>query len=199
MSIHATRAASLAMMSILVGRAGAAPAGAEPAPGAPPALAAPPALHVDAEIDPTAYALSGNSIHVGIGYRRFRLDLGNFAIAIPAWLHGNDGFDASFDGYGAKLQVFPFDEQRGLFAGIDGGWSRVWIQRKGTDLAVRQQQLSAGVHLGYRIAVIDRFYVTPWIGVSYQPGARDVVLAEATFEAMPISVFPAVHLGYRFQ
>jgi len=31
----------------------------------------------DVEVDPTAYALSGNSIHVGVGYQHLRLDLGN--------------------------------------------------------------------------------------------------------------------------
>ena len=163
------------------------------------AAADPTPLHVDVEIDPTAYVLSGNSIHVGLGAGRFRLDLGNFALALPQWVHGDDGFDVSFDGYGAKLQVFPFAEQRGLFAGIDAGVSRVLFQRQGSDLAVRQTQFGAGVHVGYRIPIVDRFYATPWLGVGYQFGTSDVTLSGATSKAMPISVFPAIHLGYQFQ
>jgi hypothetical protein len=175
----ATLAASLA--------AGTTAAGASP-------------LHVDAEIDPTAYALSGNSIHVGIGYDQYRLDLGNFAMRVPQFVHGDDGFDVSFAGYGVKLQMFPFSEhQRGLFAGIDGEVTRVLVQRQGGAMAERQNQLGAGVHVGYRIAIVDRLYVTPWIGVGYQFGASDVTLGGATYKASPISVFPAIHLGYQFE
>src|SRR4051812_21013814 len=120
-------ARSFASFLVLAGLA--ATAGAEPSP-----------LHADVEIDPTAYVLSGNSIHVGIGTGRYRLDLGNFAMAMPQFVHGDDGFDVSFHGYGAKLQVFPFAEQRGWFVGVDGGVSRVLIQRQGSDLAVQQTQ-----------------------------------------------------------
>lgn len=161
------------------------------------ATAAP--LHVDAEIDPTAYVLSGNSIHVGIGTGKLRVDLGNFALAVPEFVHGNDGFDAAFDGYGVKLQLFPFsDEQHGMFAGVDGGVSRVLVQRQGTDLAARHTEVGFGVHIGYRISIVDRFYATPWIGVGYQFGAKDATLAGATYKSTSFNIFPAVHLGYQF-
>jgi hypothetical protein len=175
------RVATLAATLLLV-----APAAADP-------------VHVDVETDPTAYVLSGSSVHVGIGKGRFRLDLGNFALAMPQFVHGDDGFDVSFHGFGAKLQVFPFEAQRGLFAGVDAGVARMLIERQGTDLAVRQDQLGVGIHVGYRIPLFDRFYATPWIGVGYQFHAKDMMLADATYEPQKISVFPAVHLGYRFQ
>jgi hypothetical protein len=167
--------------------------------GASAAAAEPGDFHADAEVDPTAYVLSGFSIHVGLGYQRFRLDLGNFAMAIPQLVHGDDGFDVSFDGYGAKLQYFPMDEQRGLFVGVDAALVHMLAQRQGTDLAVRRLQLNAGVDVGYRIALPDDFYVTPWIGVGVQLGADDVTLAGATYHPDRVSVFPAIHIGRRFQ
>ena len=154
-------------------------------------------FHADAELDPTAYALSGNSIHVGLGYGRFRLDLGNFAIALPRFFTGNDGFDASFDGYGVKLQMFTSAEDRGLFVGAFGGLNRMLIQRG--DFAARENQPGVGVQIGYRIMVYDGFYVTPWIGVGYQFNAGDVTLGGATFKSSPIFPYPAVHLGYQFR
>jgi hypothetical protein len=157
------------------------------------------ALHADAEVDPTAYALSGDSLHVGLGYRRFRLDLGAFALALPQWAHGDDGFDVSFEGFGAKLQYFPLAEQRGLFAGVDGGWVRLLAARQGTDLARRDDELQVGVHIGYRIALPDGFYATPWIGVSYAFSADEVALGGATYKPDRVTVFPAVHLGWRFR
>jgi hypothetical protein len=156
-------------------------------------------FHADVEIDPTAYALDGNSVHVGIGTGRFRVDLGNFAEHLPQFFHGHDGFDVSFDGFGMKLQAFLSDDQSGWFAGVDGGELRVLAQRRGTDLADRQRQLSVGVHAGYRFTLPDGFYVTPWLGVGYDFGARDATLAGSTFHSDAISVFPAVHLGFRFR
>lgn len=164
-----------------------------------PGVAAAGPIHGDVEIDPTAYALSGNSIHVGIARDHLRVDLGNFALALPQWVHGDDGFDVSFDGFGAKLQYFPRLDQHGAFFGIDGGLLRVLAERQGTDLAARQTQVGLGVHVGYRIALPEGFYVTPWIGVSYQLGASDVTLADRTYAPSSISVFPAIHVGYQFE
>ena len=50
----------------------------------------------DVEIDPIAYALDGHSMHVGLRLNHQRFDLGNFAAAVPAAFHGNDGFDVYF-------------------------------------------------------------------------------------------------------
>jgi hypothetical protein len=161
--------------------------------------AADPALHADAEVDPTAYALSGNSLHVGIGYRAWRLDVGNFGLALPRWVHGNDDFDVAFDGYGLKLQRFLFAEQRGLFVGVDAGVVRTVVERRGTDLAARDLQLNAGVAAGYRFAIHDRFYATAWLGVGRVFGARTVTLDGARFEPQRTTVFPAIHVGYRFR
>ena len=89
-----------------------------------------PALHADVEIDPTAYALDGNSLHVGLARGALRLDLGNFGLALPSALV-DDGFAARFDGFGAKLQWFPRTPQRGLFVGADAAVGRVQIERRG--------------------------------------------------------------------
>jgi hypothetical protein len=157
------------------------------------------AFHADIEIDPTAYVLDGNSLHVGIGWRSLRVDLGNFAIAMPQFVHGDDDFDVRFDGYGAKLQWFPFAEQRGLFVGVDAGVARVQIDRQDSDRGARQTQIGAGVHVGYRISLPAGFYATPWIGVGFQTGADDVTIDGATYEGSALSVFPAIHLGYQLR
>jgi hypothetical protein len=173
------------------------PATAEPNPAADPRAQS--GLHADAEVDPTAYALDGYSLHVGIGYRRVRVDVGAYAMAIPSFVHGNDDFDVAFDGYGAKVQYFPFDEQLGAFIGIDGGVTRVQVQRRGTDLARRDTQVGVGVDAGYRFDLGAGFHATPWLGVGYSFGTDDATLAGKTFESSKVTVFPAVHVGYRFR
>jgi hypothetical protein len=157
---------------------------------------APPAYHVDAEVDPTAYVLSGYSLHLGVGYRRVRLDLGAYAMALPSFASPNDAFDASFDGFGAKLQLFLLEEQTGPFVGVDAGVSRLLVERSGQ--AERQTQIGTGAHAGWRIGLPAGFYATPWIGVTYIWNTAPVSLAGATFEPSRVTVFPAIHLGYRF-
>ena len=162
-------------------------------------VAAADSFHADVEIDPLAYALDGDSVHVGLGAGRYRVDLGSFAEHMPQFVHGHDGFDVSFAGWGLRLDAFLASEPRGWFAGIDGGVLRVLAQRQGTDLADEQRQVSIGAHAGYRITLPDGFYITPWVDVGYSFGAHDVTLAGATYHASPIEVFPAIHFGMRFR
>ena len=190
------RAASLVAAASLTAVAAPAPALAEPAGTA---AATAPGLRADVEVDPTAYVLGGYSLHVGLGYQRLRVDLGAFAMEVPAAIHGNDGVTQFFDGFGAKLQYFPFAAQRGGFAGVDAGVSHVLARRDGTDLAARQTQLSAGVHAGWRFLIAADFYATAWVGVSRQLGADDVMLGGEPVEAQRWVVFPAIHLGYRIR
>ena len=156
-------------------------------------------FHADAEIDPTAYLLKGFSLHVGLGWERWRLDLGNFALAVPRFVHGNSDYDVSFDGYGAKLQYFLFAEQRGGFVGVDGGINKLFLQRRGTDLAARRTQYGMGVNAGWRFLITTDLYATVWAGVSYVFNARDVTLADRTHDGQPWSPFAALHIGYRFR
>ena len=155
-------------------------------------------LHFDVEVDPTAYVLGGYSVHVGIPWKRLRLDLGAFAMDVPGFVHGNDGFDASFDGFGAKLHWFLTGEQDGAFVGLATGRMSHRIELEGTGLSTRRERWNAGVELGWRFELYRGLYATPWLGVDYTFGARDVTLAGRTFESSSWSLFPAVHVGYRF-
>jgi hypothetical protein len=155
-------------------------------------------LRGDVEIDPTAYVLSGNSLHAGLAHEHWRVDLGNYGLTMPQAIHGDDRFDVSFDGYGAKLQWFVRADRYGWFGGVDGGVSWVHVRRRATQLSATDRQIGAGVHGGYRFDLPGNLYATLWLGVGYQWSADDVELDGATFEAQPVTVFPAVHLGYRF-
>jgi hypothetical protein len=163
------------------------------------ATAAASPIHGDVEIDPTAYALQGNSIHAGIGYNHLRLDLGNFAMSVPQFVHGDDGFDVSFDGFGAKLHYFLRDDQVGLYGGVGASVARVHVHRQGTELSADDYQIGTGLEVGYRIALPAGFYATPWIGVGTTWSADDVMLDGKTYESSRLTIFPAIHVGYRFR
>jgi hypothetical protein len=156
-------------------------------------------LHLDVEVDPTAYLLNGYSAHLGVGWERLRLDLGAFAADVPRFLHGNAGFSTTFHGYGAKLQLFLAAEQAGPFVGVEGQRAHQQVRLDGTGLSSRQVTWSAGVDAGWRFTLGRRLYLTPWVGLQYSPGARDVTLDGRTFRSHAWTVYPAVHVGYRFQ
>jgi len=155
-------------------------------------------LHLDVEVDPTAYVFDGYSLHVGVGYKRLRVDLGAYAMKMPKVLHGHDDLNVSFDGFGVKLQYFPFAEQTGGFVGIDGGITRPMIAKPALQLAERNTEFGIGVNFGWRFHILSGFYATPWLGLGYTLNPHDVTLGNSKYEANRFTVFPAVHLGYQF-
>jgi len=157
------------------------------------------ALHIDVEVDPTAYVFSGYSVHAGVGWKQLRLDLGVYAMDLPAFLHGNEGWDASFDGIGAKLQWFPFAEQRGMFVDVSAGVSRRTATVIETGSAQRDTIGGLGIDAGYRISLPYNLYITPWAGVSYDLADTNVMLDGKAFTKSRVTPFAAVHVGYRFR
>ncbi len=154
---------------------------------------------VDVEIDPLAYAAAGYSLHVGLTWDRYRLDLGAFAADLPEVIHGNDGFDVSFDGFGTKLDRFWRANHTGPFAGIEAAVVDVAVVHRPTATVDADRRVQAGVRAGWRFALPADFYVTPWIGVGYAFGAGDRTIADRTFTESPIVVFPTVHVGRVFR
>ena len=114
-------------------------------------------------------------------------------------LHGNDGWDASFDGAGAKLQWFPFAEQQGAFIDVSGGVSRQKVALQSNGASQRDNVFGVGVDAGYRFSLPYSFYVTPWAGVSYDINAKDVMLDGHTYKKSKLMPFAAVHVGFRFR
>lgn len=179
---------------LLIVGAGPAVAG-EVSPAAPPRGS----LAADVEVDPTAFVLDGHSLHVGLGRGAWRVDLGAFALTVPAALHGASGLDVAFAGYGAKLQRFRTARRRGAFVGVDAALTQLWVSRTDAPMAVRQGQVSIGVQGGYRLALPAGFYASAWLGVSAAFGADPVVLGGERFSPPSINLFPAIHLGYELR
>lgn len=153
----------------------------------------------DFEVDPIAYALEGHSLHVGLGWGRYRLDVGNFALAMPGWMHGQDDFDARFQGFGVKLDAFldPL-KQTGGFVGLDSSYTVVSVVDQRTGLGDRAGGLSVGGRVGWRFELGHDIFAVPWVGVGYRFG-EEVAAGGRAFEMSPWTVFPTVHVGYRIR
>jgi hypothetical protein len=156
-------------------------------------------VYVDLEVDPTAYLMSGYSLHVGVGWTHFRLDLGVYGMDIPSFAHGNPGWDVTFDGAGAKLQWFPLAEQRGLFVDISGGLARQRVTLAASGASHRDTDLAAGASAGWRFMLPRGFYASPWAGLNYTFDGADVMLDGERFKTTRLVPFAAVHLGVRFR
>lgn len=152
---------------------------------------------VEVEADPIAYALNGFSLHVASMVGSARVSVGTFGIDVPEWLHGNDGWDASFRGVGVKLDYLG-SRVDGYFVGIDGGYMRMSYGLDGGP-AVKRDEIGVGVRGGYRMDIgKSGLYVSPWVGLGYTFRGRDVVIGEERFDHKPITVFPTIHIGWRF-
>lgn len=150
------------------------------------------------EIDPAAYALHGYSLHVGLNAGHLRYEVGAYAADVPRWVHGNQGFDESMRGYGAKLQYFFGETHEAWFAGVGIGPSRERIENRASGDRITRTLYGAGVEAGYRFNLGDGFYATPWAGLEYLPRASDVTLGGSRFSDKRVLPFAAVHVGYVF-
>ena len=152
------------------------------------------------ETDPTAFALKGFSAHIGhpIFDGKLRLQLGGFGAETPEWIHGNRGFTENSRGATFKVDYFVLRPLFGLFVGADSNYSRVCYELDQNHERTYRNIGGLGPRVGYRFNAGQHFYVTPWISLDYQFNARDVTISGRTFRDSRVSVFPAVHLGWRF-
>lgn len=153
----------------------------------------------DLEVDPTAFALGGYSLHAGIAHQQYRFDVGAYAMELPAFFVGNSRLEAEFHGFGVKVQRFFRPDQSGGFVGAGAGLSKVLFRHKATLVGRQQLEFGAGVNLGWRFALPAGFYVTPWLGVDYNFMNAPFTVGGERVARHAVSPFPAAHLGYRFQ
>ena len=154
----------------------------------------------EVESDPTAYALKGFSAHVGhpVLDGRLRLQVGAFGAETPEWIHGNSGFTENSRGGTFKVDYFPLRPLNGLFVGADSNYSRVRYEFDQTHERTYRNIVGLGARVGYRFDLGKHLYASPWASMDYQFNAKDVSISGKTFHEKKYSVFPAVHVGWRF-
>ncbi|MBJ7539761.1 hypothetical protein [Marinomonas transparens] len=152
---------------------------------------------LDIEIDPLAYALNGHSVHFGFGGNQYRFDIGTFGLESPEAFHGDERYDLEFKGYGIKLD-YLFGRYDGVFIGVEASSSEVEYTLKSTNQKATRTQISLGPRIGYRIMYNKNITITPWLGIDLNLDHDDVDLNGEKFDSQPVSLFPTVHLGWKF-
>lgn len=153
---------------------------------------------VELEADPIAYALNGFSLHAAKVLGATRLSVGTFGIDVPRSYHGNEGWSSSMRGAGVKWDYLGASID-GWFAGVDAGYMRMSYLLEVERETVKRHVIGAGVRGGYRLPLgRSGLYLSPWIGLSYNFDGDDVVVGSERFDRGGVTVFPTVHIGWRF-
>lgn len=156
---------------------------------------------LDVELDPIAYALEGYSVHAGLRYDFWRLDIGAFAALAPEFSHGNQGIEAYGGGFGLKWDIRFTEDQSGFLVGVEANTSRWELRNSASGDVDRQRLFNVGMRVGWEFLLDYGFYVVPWVGVAASLGGEDVTLGSGAdavrWDSVPYQVFPTVHLGWR--
>jgi hypothetical protein len=162
------------------------------------ALLAPSTAVAQVEVDPFAYALSGFSLHIAKVFDATRLSVGTFGIDVPEHFHGNDDWSSTMRGVGVKWDYLGLNPD-GFFTGLDAGYMRMSYGLDESGAQEKRNVIGAGVRAGYRLPLGGHgFYLAPWLSMSYNFDGEEVAIGDAEFSRNPVTVFPTLHLGWRF-
>ncbi|UFH57897.1 hypothetical protein [Spirosoma sp. KNUC1025] len=158
---------------------------------------------IEVEADPMAFIFSGYSIHVGYMINRWRIDVGTFGIKQPSFASTNQNFSVFSSGVGLKAD-YLLKPERGLFFGVQSDYGTDKISLKPATESTLLSGFVVGIRSGYRFmfgqstAHYRGLYVVPWIALLYTPSASSLVQQNQVYSQSTWSVFPTLHLGYRF-
>ncbi|HYF03524.1 MAG TPA: hypothetical protein VEC36_09120 [Patescibacteria group bacterium] len=153
------------------------------------------------EVDPIAFALKGYSVHGIYVHEKLRFDLGVFGIEQPESFTGNKGFDTYSTGYGLKVN-YLLNESETWFAGVGVGYLNNEITFRETNQVQDDKVIGVGLHTGYRFFffnnALQNLYFAPWVSFDYNFHLNDIEFSAAEYKKSGFSIFPTIHVGYRF-
>ena len=155
----------------------------------------------DIEADPIAFILKGYSFHIGYMVSHVRFDAGFYGIEQPSSFVGNDKFSIFSSGIGIKADYY-FQNNKGLFTGLQSDYYTDKITLKVNDNTQTINNISIGLRGGYRVVFGNKernnFYLVPWVALIYSPNAEKIFFGQENYQQSAWSVFPTLHVGYRF-
>lgn len=158
----------------------------------------------EVEIDPIAYILKGYSLHGIYQVNHLRYDLGIFGIEQPESYHGNDGYSLMSRGFGAKA-TYLLKGIPGFYTGLGAGLAFHTAKNDASLDKAKGTSASLGVIIGYRLFFknvkspdLRGLYVTPWVSFDYNHPLKKIAFDNYNFKMKNFSIFPTIHIGYRF-
>ena len=159
--------------------------------------------HFELEADPIAFILSGYSLHAGYTVSHIRFDLGVFGIKQPDFALENKRFSVFSSGLGVKVD-YLLRKNRGAFFGLQSDHATDKIRLKTSEGSESVSGLTLGFRTGYRFMFGSKenqyngIYLVPWVALIHSFNPSMVISGGHQYKQSQWSVFPTVHLGYRF-
>ncbi|MCH8542155.1 MAG: hypothetical protein LAT61_01170 [Alcanivorax sp.] len=156
--------------------------------------------HFEMEADPFAYLVNGHSIHAAYLFEggHWRMQLGSFSADVPRWLHGNDRFEVDVSGVTFKVDYYTSGQGRGWFFGGDVDRTRARYRLRSSGEKASDVMAGFGPRAGYRFQMNENLFISPWISVRYLFNVDDIEISGQRYDQDRISIFPTVHIGWRF-
>lgn len=158
---------------------------------------------LEVEADPIAFILNGYSFHAGYTMGHLRFDAGIFGIKQPGFALENKLFSVFSSGGGVKVD-YLLRPNRGLFVGLQSDYVTDKIGLKSGEATESVSGVTLGLRTGYRFMFGKKenqfkgFYLVPWVGLIRSLNPSVVTQSGNTYSQSQWSVFPTIHLGYRF-
>ncbi|MCF0041291.1 hypothetical protein [Dyadobacter fanqingshengii] len=163
----------------------------------------PSANRFELEADPIAYILNGYSFHVGYTLGHVRFDAGVFGIKQPKFALENEQFSVKSSGFGIKAD-YLFRANKGFFLGLQSDYGTDRMGLKNTAVRQEAESIMLGLRTGYRFMFGKKenqykgLYLVPWVALINTLDPADIMENDQRYEQKKWSLFPTVHLGYRF-
>lgn len=157
----------------------------------------------EVEADPIAFIFKGYSFHLGFTMGHLRFDAGVFGIKQPNFALENKLFTVFSSGGGIKVD-YLLRRNRGLFIGLQSDYATDKIGLKSGGDTQPVSGLTLGLRTGYRFMFgkeerqFKGLYLVPWVGLIHSLNPSIITKSGQNYTQSQWSIFPTVHLGYRF-
>lgn len=151
------------------------------------------------ETEPVAFILNGAGITGAYQYGSWTYSIEAFGeLRIPESLHGNDEFSTKIKGVIFQAERF-ITGTSGFYIGPEFGISSLDFTLESTGESKTFTGYSMGLRAGYHWNTgIGNLYLSPVAGIGYTLNARDIQIADKTFESGPVMPWATVGIGWSF-
>ncbi|KAA0992305.1 hypothetical protein [Dyadobacter aurulentus] len=155
------------------------------------------------EADPIAFIFKGYSFHAGYTIEHVRFDIGVFGIKQPNFALENKLFSVFSSGAGIKVD-YLVRKNKGIFVGLQSDYATDKIGLKNDDQRQSTGGMTLGLRTGYRFMLGNKqnqykgLYLVPWVALIHSFNPSMITRNGHRYSQSQWSVFPTLHLGYRF-
>lgn len=154
---------------------------------------------ISIETEPVAYILGGAGITGSYRYGPWTYSIEAYGgLTVPESLHGNEGFSAALKGLILQAERFITGTD-GFYLGPEFGIASAEITLDSSNESKTHTGYSLGLRGGYHWNTgLGHLYLSPVVGLGYTLNAKDIEIANQTFETKAFMPWGTVGIGWSF-